>query len=167
MTAKSRASRAAPALAGALAAAALLAAPSTNAARPGGHEHPEGHKRAHAARALKASDSAHLHYVSASGSLLYETGRATGTLPGSMRAHVRIGATISGSFTIYARGGTISGHGAATPKGEGVYESFAGSLTVAGGSGRYARARGTARLYGTFNRNTYALVVQTVGTLHY
>jgi hypothetical protein len=123
--------------------------------------------RAHSARALKASDSAHLRYVSASGSLLYETGSASGTLPGNMRAHVSIGATISGSFTIYARGGSISGHGAATPKGSGVWESFAGSLTVTRGSGRYTRARGRARLYGTFNRNTYALVVQTVGTLYY
>jgi hypothetical protein len=122
---------------------------------------------AHAARALKASDSAHLRYVSASGSLLYETGSASGTLPGSMRAHVNIGATISGSFTIYTRAGSISGHGSATPKGAGVYESFAGSLSVSHGSGRYLHAHGRARLYGTFNRNTYALVVQTVGTLVY
>ncbi|HTA96468.1 MAG TPA: hypothetical protein VK730_02365 [Solirubrobacteraceae bacterium] len=123
--------------------------------------------RARAAGALKATDSAHLHYISASGSLLYEEGAAVGTLPGSMRVHFNVGATLSGSFTIYTRGGTITGHGSATPHGSGVYESFAGSLVVAGGSGHYAHAHGKAGLYGTFNRNNYALVVQTVGTLHY
>jgi hypothetical protein len=120
-----------------------------------------------AAHALKATDTAHLRYISASGSLLYEEGGASGTLPGSMRVHFNIGATFSGSFTIYTRGGSIRGRGSATPHGSGVYESFEGSLVVVGGSGRFAHARGQARLYGTFNRNNYALLVQTVGTLHY
>jgi hypothetical protein len=123
--------------------------------------------RARAAHALTATDTAHLRYVSASGSLLYEQGQATGTLPGSMRAHVDVGAVMSGSFTIYTRGGSISGHGSAAVHGSGVYESFAGSLVATGGSGRFAHAHGRARLYGTFNRDTYALVIQTVGTLRY
>ncbi|HEX3390950.1 MAG TPA: autotransporter [Solirubrobacteraceae bacterium] len=123
--------------------------------------------KTHAAHALKATDTAHLHYVSASGSLLLEQGRASGTLPGDMRVHFRVGATMSGIFTIYASGGAISGHGTATPHGSGVYESFAGSLIVADGSGRYRHARGRAQLYGTFNRDNYALTVQTVGTLYY
>jgi hypothetical protein len=80
---------------------------------------------------------------------------------------LRIGATFSGSFTIYARGGAISGHGSAIPHGAGTYESFAGSLVATGGSGRYRRAHGRARLYGVFNRNDYSLVIQTTGTLHY
>jgi hypothetical protein len=120
-----------------------------------------------AARALKATDTAHLRYISASGSLLIEEGRVSGTLPGSMKVHFDVGPTFTGSFTIYAGGGSISGHGSATPHGSGTYESFSGSLTVTGGSGRYVHARGTAKLYGTFDRNSYALLVQTVGTLHY
>jgi hypothetical protein len=123
--------------------------------------------RAHAARSLRASDTAHLRYVSASGSLLFEAGRATGTLPGAMRVHFDVGAILSGSFTIDTRGGTIKGHGSAKPHGSGEYESFAGSLTVTGGSGEYAHAHGTAGLYGTFDRETYALLVQTTGTLSY
>jgi hypothetical protein len=117
------------------------------------------------AHTLKATDTAHLHYIHAAGSLLYEEGRASGTLPGSMRVHFNVGSTLSGSFTIYARGGTIRGHGEATPHGAGIYESFAGQLVVTGGSGRYAHARGRTGLYGTFNRQTYALLVQTTGTL--
>lgn len=123
--------------------------------------------RAHAAHALKASDTARLHYISASGSLLLEEGRATGTLPGSMKVRMLVGARFTGSFTLYVRGGAIRGHGSALPKGSGVYESFSGSLSASGGSGRFRNARGSARLYGTFNRNTYALVIQTVGTLYY
>ncbi len=120
-----------------------------------------------AAQALKASDTAHLRYTAASGSVLIEQGRASGTLPGTMHARFSIGATFSGSFTIYAAGGSISGRGAAVPKGAGAYESFSGSLNVTGGSGRYRRAHGRAQLYGTFDRANYALVVQTVGTLYY
>lgn len=131
-------------------------------ARTSGYSH-----RAHSARSIRASDVAHLRYVSASGSTLYETGRASGTLPGSMRVHMTIGPTFSGSFTIYASGGAIAGHGSATPHGVGVYESFAGSVTLTGGSGRFRHAGGSAKLYGTFNRNTYALLIQTEGTLHY
>jgi hypothetical protein len=119
------------------------------------------------ARTLKATDTAKLHKVSASGSLLFEEGTATGTLPGKMRASVNVGATISGSFTFYLHGGTIKGHGEATPHGEGTYESFAGTVTVTRGTGRYAHARGQTKLYGTFDRNNYALVIQTAGKLSY
>lgn len=122
---------------------------------------------ARSSRVLKATDTAHLHYISASGSLLYEVGKATGTLPGSMQVHLLVAATFSGSFTFHVRGGSINGHGRAIPKGSGVYESFVGSLIVTGGSGRFSHAHGTAHLYGTFNRDTYALVMQTVGILHY
>jgi hypothetical protein len=122
---------------------------------------------AHASHALKASDTAHLRYLSASGSLLLEEGRTSGTLPGKMRARVNVGSTFTGNFVTYTRYGTIVGHGSATPHGSGTYESFSGTLVVTGGSGRYAHAHGTAGLYGTFNRDNYAFVVQTTGTLLY
>lgn len=63
---------------------------------------------ARAARTLDATDIAHMHFVSSSGSLLFEEGSASGTLPGSMRAHFNVGVTMSGSFTIYTGGGTIT-----------------------------------------------------------
>lgn len=126
-----------------------------------------GSVRAHAARQLSASDTAHLHFVHSSGAWLYEEGIASGTMPGRMHANVNVGATINGNFTIYIRGGTIRGHGSAIPHGSGVYESFSGSLVATGGSGRYSHARGRAQLYGTFNRNNYSLLIQTAGTLRY
>jgi hypothetical protein len=123
--------------------------------------------RAHAAHVLKASDTAHLHYISASGSLLFDEGKATGTLPGSMRVHLDLGTTFTGSFTIYASGGSIEGRGSAIPHGSGTYESFSGTLTVTGGTGRYVHAHGRGGLYGTFDRESYALVIKTTGSLTY
>jgi hypothetical protein len=120
-----------------------------------------------AAAQLRAKDTAKLHYVGAVGEQVYETGGASGTLPGSMRVHMIFASTFSGSFTIYTRGGAIYGHGRAKPHGGGAYESFAGTLVVTGGTGRYRHAHGSAGLYGVFNRNNYSLIVQTAGTLRY
>lgn len=137
--------------------------PSLDDGRPGARHSP----LAHTASTLKITDTAAMHYTGGSGSLLHESGSASGTLPGSMKATCNIGATLSTSFTIYASGGTITGHGTATPHGSGAIESFAGTLVATGGTGRYAHARGHAGLYGTFNRRNYALTVQTTGKLSY
>jgi hypothetical protein len=123
--------------------------------------------RAHTASAISGNDNAKLHSVHASGSTLLEEGSATGPLPGHVRAYLHIGATLSGSFTIYTRYGSVSGHGSATPHGSGVEQSFSGSLVVTGGSGRYAHARGRGGLYGTYNRRTYAVELQPRGTIYY
>ncbi len=126
---------------------------------------------ARVSRALKATDEAHMSYVKhrSSSSRLFEKGIVHGTIPGSMNAYCSLGATFAATFTIYAKGGTIDGHGTATPHASngGLYESFAGTLTVTGGTGRYAHAHGHAGLYGAFNRRTYALTVQTTGSLSY
>jgi hypothetical protein len=116
---------------------------------------------------LHAFDMAKLRYAGAVGEQVYETGIASGTLPGSIRVHMIFAATFSGSFAIYTRGGRIDGHGRARPHGEGVYESFAGTLVVSGGTGRFRHAHGTAHLYGVFDRESYALTIQTAGTLRY
>jgi len=116
---------------------------------------------------LHAVDTAKLHYVGAVGEEVYETGGASGTLPGGIRVHMIFASTFSGSFAIYTGGGRIDGHGRATPHGESVYESFAGTLVVTGGTGRYRRAHGVARLYGTFDRENYALTIQTAGSLQF
>jgi hypothetical protein len=122
---------------------------------------------AQAARTLVVTDTAKLHLISNSGSSLHEAGLVSGTLSGSMRGNFNIGATVSGSFTFYTSGGSITGHGTASPHGSGVYESFAGSMVTTGGTGRYAHAHGHASMYGVFDRQTYALTVQTSGKLSY
>jgi hypothetical protein len=123
--------------------------------------------RARTAHTLKITDNAHLRLTKASGSLLHEAGPVVGTLGGSMRADMNIGASFTGEFTIYARGGTIRGHGTAVPHGSGRYESFGGSLVVTGGSGRFAHVHGRGGLFGTFDRRAFSFVIQTTGSLSY
>ncbi len=145
-----------------LAPAALAGAPAS--ARGVGTKRP---LTARAAATLKITDTADMHYTSGSGSLLHETGTASGTLPGSMKANLAIGATLTANFTIYASGGTITGRGTGKPHGSGTYESFAGTLVATGGTGRYAHAHGHGGFYGTFDRKNYDLTVQTTGKLSY
>jgi hypothetical protein len=45
--------------------------------------------------------------------------------------------------------------------------SFRGSLTITGGSGRYAHAGGSGELFGVFHRQSFALTVQAIGKLRY
>jgi hypothetical protein len=121
-----------------------------------------------AAHTLDATDEANLHVVNASGSLLVEEGQAKGGLPGTVRVSFRVGASVSGSFALYPRGGgSIVGRGEGALHSTGVYASFAGTLTITGGSGRYIHAHGRGGLYGTVDRRNDALVVQTTGKLYF
>lgn len=124
---------------------------------------------ARSSRTLNASDTAHLKYNPkySEGATLIEEGSATGSLPGKMRARLKIEGTFSGTFTLATSGGTLKGHGIAKPSGSGRYESFRGSLVVTGGTGRYAHAHGTAGLYGVFDRVKYQVTVQTTGRISY
>jgi hypothetical protein len=151
-------------------AASATGATSAEAAAPGASAAGGGvggDPGAFAARTANGTDTARLHLVHQSESLLYEEGFAAGALPGRMRAWVTVGSLIAGSCTIYTAHGSITGRGAATPHGFGRYQSFSGTFSVTGGSGLYRHAHGRTNLYGTFDRRTFALVVQTTGRLSY
>jgi len=122
---------------------------------------------AHAARTLNVTDTAHLRYTKEVGSMLEDEGSATGALPGRVAVQFSVGATVYASFTIYAKGGSITGHSTGQLHGAGLYASFGGTMTVTHGTGRYAHARGTGGFYGVIDRHNYAATVQTTGTLHY
>ncbi|MHB1539114.1 MAG: hypothetical protein ACYCUM_12915 [Solirubrobacteraceae bacterium] len=119
-----------------------------------------------ASRTLHVTDSAHLHPIGG-GAALNETGKATGTLPGTVRVTLTIHQyTANSHFTIEAKGGSISGSGTGKLKtGKGGYASFGGALTVTGGTGTYRKARGKGGLYGTINRRTDAMTVTVRGQL--
>ena len=140
----------------ALATLALLCGPSAEALTT-----------AREARSVRLMVTAHLHYVSSKGSYLIEEGSASGQLAGTVKARLRVTAGISGSFTFYPRGGSISGRGSGTLHESGTYASFGGSLQVVGGTGRYAHGHGGGKLYGVYNRRTLGVTIQTTGSLSY
>jgi hypothetical protein len=125
---------------------------------------------ARSAHTLKVHDEAHLHFLSSSGSLLIDEGPASGTLRGKVRLHF----TYDGSPTVSAQL-MFSGAGwSMRARGQGrlsnptsLTPSFRGSLTIYGGSGRYAHAHGSGELFGIFNRRNYGLTVQAIGKLTY
>jgi len=156
------------------AAAAVAASDMTRT--PGTASHTQGttsrtpgdRARARAARTLTVNDNGKLHLLHASGSVLSEEGPVSGTLLGTARVSLNVGEDVTATFTIHARGGgSIVGHGSAALHSAGRYSSFAGSLTVTGGTGRYAHAHGAGRLYGTLERRYDEVVFQTRGTLDY
>lgn len=114
-------------------------------------------------RTLSGTATAHLHLVKAEGSQLLEEGSVSGTLTGSARAKLHIGATFTANFTIHTHAGAITGSGLARPHGSGRYQSFSGSFLATAGTGRYAHISGRAGLYGVFDRRTDSVVIQTSG----
>jgi hypothetical protein len=125
---------------------------------------------AHRARTLAVHDEGALHFVRSSGSQVIDEGTMRGTLPGRARVTFTYngGPTVRARFTIYGRGFTLNGYGTGRLKNpNSATPSFRGSLTLTGARGRYAHAHGSGELFGVFNRRTYALTVQALGTLHY
>lgn len=126
---------------------------------------------ARAAHVLAGTATADLHLLKIEGSVLIEEGPVNGSLDGTAKAYLNIGSTgstLAARFTITTRSGTISAQGTAHPHGSGRYTSFAGTYTIVHGTGRYAHIHGRAGLYGVFDRNTEAVILQaTGGTLSY
>jgi hypothetical protein len=76
-----------------------------------------------------------------------------------------VGSTVSAGFTIYMRGGTISGQEyAKLNPGRAAYASFSGSL-VSHGGGKYAHASGSGELFRTLDRENDNATVQPSGKL--
>jgi hypothetical protein len=128
------------------------------------------HPRGTSASSLRVKDEGHLHLVKSSGSLLIDEGSASGTIPGRVKVWFTYNGnpTVSAQITIYGRSGSIDAHGSgrlSSPTSPSP--SFNGTLTISGGSGRYARSKGSGHLYGVFYRRSYGMTVQTEGSLHY
>jgi hypothetical protein len=150
-------------------AAAVPAVPAPAGALTAGAVRKFESRRAHTARALNITDTAHLHFVrETAASTLIDEGKATGGLPGTVKVVFEVGASVRASFTIAGRHGALIGSGFAKPHSSGgEYSSFAGTLTITHGTGRYVRAHGRGGFYGTIDRANDAVTVQTTGTLAY
>jgi hypothetical protein len=124
-----------------------------------------------AARTLSINDKVRMHLTGGNGNTLIEEGNATGTLPGKAKASLTIENTTTArsTFTVYPSGGSIAGHGTVQlhPGKSSYYESFRGALSVSHGTGRYAHASGSGKIYGVLNRSNDNAEVQVIGTLRH
>jgi hypothetical protein len=123
-----------------------------------------------AASVLNVHDEGRLRFVRASGSVIYDEGRVSGTFPGSARVRFLYDGEprVSAEFTIAGPGGSVSARGTGTLSSPtSPSPSFRGHMTITGGSGRYAHIRGSGELFGVYYRRSYGLTVQAVGRLPY
>ena len=162
--------RTAPRSAGQRAASATVLAVLLLALVPSVRAQAEGAGRAYTSRTLTVKDEGKLRFVKSSGSTVIDEGPAHGTIPGKVRIHFVYNGnpTVSSQITIYGHSGTLQAHATgrlSSPTNPAP--SFSGTLTIAGGTGSYAHARGSGKLYGVFYRRNYAITVQTQGTLTY
>jgi hypothetical protein len=149
---------------------ALALAGALHASTAGAARTPSAPILARAARTMSVNDNGELIKVHAAGETIIEEGKVSGTLPGTARVRLDIGAElVTASFRITVRGvGSIVGHASAKLSSPGRKASFRGTLSVTSGTGRYAHARGTGKLYGVIERVSDKLTVQTrEGTLNY
>ena len=123
-----------------------------------------------ASSTVSVSDEGHLRYIRTSGDELIDEGQASGTMSGKVIVRFTYNGdpTVYARFTIYAHAGSITGYAKghlSSPNS--TSPSFSGALSLSGGGGRYAHARGSGELYGVFDRRDYAMTVQTRGRLTY
>jgi hypothetical protein len=126
--------------------------------------------RARIAASIKVKDEGKLRLIKSSGSLLIDEGPAHGTLPGTVNIHFVYDGnpTVTATITISSHAGRIQARGSGRLSNpSSPNPSFKGNLTITGGSGRYAHAHGSGSFYGVFYRRSYAITVQTEGTMHY
>jgi hypothetical protein len=126
--------------------------------------------RANESRVLTVRDEGRLHYIRSSGEQIIDEGHATGSFPGWVKVRFLYNGepTVSARFTISGSSGSISAHGTARLSSPtSPSPSFHGSMTITGGTGRYAHVHGGGELFGVYYRRSYALTVQAIGKLPY
>jgi hypothetical protein len=121
---------------------------------------------AHAARSIRMSESADMHLVKKSGSILKERGTASGTLPGSVSATFNTSnlARVTATVTFVTRGGSLTVTALGYPQ---SLSKFSGPISVKGGTGRFRHAHGSGSFSGTVNRRSWHIKVSAHGTITY
>jgi hypothetical protein len=157
----SRAHRSLAGVAGALAAAACALALGAGGASGA---------TARAARTITLNESGRLHLTSHHGFHLNEQGTASGTIRGSIYIHLTVSSTnrVTAEVSIYPSNGSLTGYGTANYRPNGGQATFAGTMSISRGSGRYAHAHASGLSFsGTIQRSNDATTVRVSGRLSY
>ncbi|HEY3970879.1 MAG TPA: hypothetical protein VGL79_05720 [Solirubrobacteraceae bacterium] len=105
--------------------------------------------------------------TSKQGFTLNEVGPASGTVSGTLYVHLKIVSStrVTAEISLYPHGGSITCSGSAAYKREGSTANFAGALSIARGTGSYAKAHGSGLSFsGTIQRSNDAIAVHVSGT---
>lgn len=127
-------------------------------------------RTAHLSRTLTLNESGRLHLTSHHGFTLNEQGSASGTISGTIYIHLNIVSTnrVTAEVNIYPSGGSLTGQASASYRPSGAVATFAGTIGIARGSGRYSHARGSGLSFtGTIQRSNDAVTVHVSGRLSY
>ncbi len=126
-----------------------------------------GEESASISRVVNFEETGRLHKVSKNGASFVERGPASGTYEGSLTLYLT---TTSNGVRFRLKGknssGALLGHGAALIKSRGKIGKVSGRADITGGTGRFEGAHGEGlKVTGTFNRETYFMVVTLTGRL--
>jgi hypothetical protein len=124
----------------------------------------------HAASSMKVTEHVALKLVKKTGSTKFQhSGRATGTVAGSVRSIITLSHSVvlRGTVTITTSRGKLRLKVDGRARSLELRTRFNGSATIAGGSGRYAHAHGTGTFDGVVNRSTWAATIDATGSFTY
>jgi hypothetical protein len=125
---------------------------------------------AHTTSSMKVREHVALKLVKRTGATKFEhSGRATGTVAGSVRSVITLSHSVAlrGTVTITTTQGKLRLKVDGRARSLDLRTKFSGSATIAGGTGRYARARGTGKFSGVVNRSTWAATIDAQGSFTY
>jgi hypothetical protein len=111
-----------------------------------------------------------LTLVKRTGSTKFDhSGRATGTIPGSVRSKIALSHSVvlRGTVTVTTRVGKLRMTVAGRARSLELRTRFNGTATVVAGTGRYAHASGKGTFTGVINRSTWAATIDADGSLSY
>ncbi len=121
---------------------------------------------ANAAREITLNENGNLHLTGKHGFTLNEQGVASGTVRGAIYVHLSIVSSnrVIAELSIYPSDGSITASGSANYHREQSRANFSGSISIARGTGSYARASGSGLSFsGTIARANDAVTVHVAG----
>lgn len=126
---------------------------------------------AHAARTISIKETANLRLSNKKGFELKEQGVAKGTLSGTIYIQLLVSSkrTVTANIQFYPSGGLLRANAKAAYRVvTSSQASFSGSLNIAGGSGRYSKAKGSGlKFSGAVHRPSDSVSVSVSGSFSY